>query len=474
MKPGFFEVLSQEEIIKIDQESKRILEESGVRVLNNSALELLENIGCKVDRKISRVYIPSSIIQKAVSSIPEKFYLYGRDNNNKIELGGDNVYFGPGGFAVFVEDLYSGKRRRALRQDLIEHLKVSDALPGCEFNHVNVMPSDLPDNTADLYMWADALIYQTKPIMSENYSAKSVDILVEMGSALRGSSEALISKPNICLDVCVLSPLTHDTRQVDLLLAGARYGLPISIESGPIAGASCPVTLASCVSQANAEILSAIVITYAVKPGTPILYGSWGRHMDMRFGSVTMGGPEFGLLKVCTAQMGRFYKIPTRGGGVLTDSLISDTQCGYEKMITSLIPALGGINYISGMGLNETENMQSLPQLVIDDEIVSMVKRILRGIEVSPDHLATDLIIDIGPGGNFLSSKHTNRYFKSEFFFPGISNRMVFDKWYAAGSKTVKEKAAEKVKNLLKNSPEDLLDTKIVREIYKKIPGNII
>ena len=196
--------------------------------------------------------------------------------------------------------------------------------------------------------------------------------------------------------------------------------------------------------------------------------------MDMRFGNVTMGGPEFALLKVCAAQMGRFYKIPTRGGGVLTDSLISDTQCGYEKMITSLIPALGGINYISGMGLNETENMQSLSQLVIDDEIVSMVKRILRGIEVSPDHLATDLIIDIGPGGSFLSSEHTNRYFKSEFFFPDISNRMVFEKWSALGSKTVKEKAAERVKDLLKNSPEDLLDSKIIKEIYKKIPGNIM
>ena len=248
-----------------------------------------------------------------------------------------------------------------------------------------------------------------------------------MASILRGSKEELISKPNICLDVCVVSPLTHDSRQADLLMIGAEYGLPISIESGPIAGASSPVTLASCVALASAEILSAIVITYAVKPGTPILYGSWGRHLDMRFGNVTMGGPEFGLLKICIAQMGRYYKIPTRGGGILTDSLISDSQSGYEKMLTTLIPALGGINYISGMGFNETENIQSLSQLVIDDEIVSMVKRIIRGVEIDTEHLATDLIIDIGPGGNFLKYlDHTNRHYKSEFFYPDISNRMVY------------------------------------------------
>jgi trimethylamine---corrinoid protein Co-methyltransferase len=470
MKTNFTEVLSQDEIIKIDQESMRILEESGVRVLHQGGLELLESIGCKVDMKLSRVYIPSSIVKKAVNSIPEKFSLYGRDTLNKIELGGDNVCFGPGGFAVFAEDLNTGKRRRAIRQDLIDHLKVSDALPGCEFNHVNVFPSDLPIETADLYMWADSLVYQTKPIMSENFSSKSVENLLKMGMVLRGSLEELIQKPNICLDVCILSPLSHDTRQVDLLLTGAKYGLPISIESGPIAGASCPVTLASLLSQSNAEVLSAIVITYAVKPGAKILYGSWGRHLDMRLGNVTMGGPEFAILKVCTAQMGRFYKVPTRGGGSLTDSLISDAQSGYEKMLTTLIPALGGVNYISGMGLNETENLQSLPQLVIDDEIVSMVKKVIKGIVVDYDHLATELIISTGPGGSFLNTDHTNKYFKKEYFYPDISNRDMYENWFAKGAKSVKTMAIEKVKKLISNSPENLLDPKIIKEIYNLIP----
>ncbi len=466
MKPKFFEVLSQEEINRIDNESRRILEECGVRVLHNECLDLLEGLGCTVDRASSIVRIPSNVVQKAIETTPSKFSIYGRDPSFRIDLGGDNVYFGPGGFAVFAEDIDTGKRRRALRKDVIEHLRISDVLSTCEFNHVNVFPSDVPGNVADLYLWADALIYQTKPIMSENYSRSSVDALVEMGTIFRGSKKALAEKPHVCLDVCVVSPLTHDTRQVELLLAGAKYGLPISIESGPVAGGNSPVTMASVVSQANAEILSGIVIVYAAKPGTPVLYGSWGRHLDMRYCTVTMGGPEFSLLKVTTAQMARHYKLPSRGGGVLTDSLISDAQSGYEKMLTALIPAMAGLNYISGMGLNETENCQSLAQLVIDDEIVSMVKRVLQGITVDTEHLATDIIISKGPGGQFIDTEHTLRYFK-EHFEPVVSNRATYERWTDSGSMSVKDRAIEKARNLLSHQPEHTLDLKTVNEVYK-------
>jgi len=405
-------------------------------------------------------------VEKAVDSVPEAFSLYGRDASYRIDLGGDNVYFGPGGFAVFVEDLDTGERRVAVRKDLIEHLRVSDTLPSCEFNHVNVNASDVPEKTADLQVWADALIYQTKPIMSENYSAESVDALVAMGTILRGSQKGLIEKPLVCLDICTLSPLTHAPRQVDLLLAGARYGLPMSIESGPIGGANAPVALAGVASQANVEILSAIVITYAAKPGAPVLYGSWGRHLDMKYGLVTMGGPEFALLKITTAQMARFYKMPSRGGGILSDSLISDTQSGYEKMLTTLVPAIAGVHYISGMGLNETENCQSLAQLVIDDELVSMVKRVLRGIEVDRDHLATDLIMSMGPGGQSLDSAHTVRFFRQELFDPTISNRDAYEGWSSRGSKSVRDRAADKARDILSQRPEHSLDSDTVNQLY--------
>jgi trimethylamine--corrinoid protein Co-methyltransferase len=270
----------------------------------------------------------------------------------------------------------------------------------------------------------------------------------------------------------VVSPLTHETRQVDLLLSGARYGLPISINAGPIAGGTSPVTLAAVVSQANAELLSALVVTFAGaqdqgRPMPPVLYGSWGRHMDMRYGTVTMGGPEFCLLKVCTAQMGRFYGLPTRGGGALSDSLLSDAQSGYEKMLTTAVPALAGLNYISGMGLNESENQQSLAQLVIDDEIVGMVRRLLGGVVVDDEHLATDLIKETGPDGNFLDSDHTLLFFREELFDPVISNRMKYERWQDKGSLTVHRRALGRAKQILQeHHPDQDFDKKMAREIY--------
>jgi len=466
MKAPLFEILSQHEMMLIDSESKRILEECGVRIVHEEGLDLLQRAGCLVSRDTHMVRMPANVVEKALDATPDSFSLYGRDPAFRLDLGGDNVYFGPGGFAVFAEDLETGERRYATRKDCIDHLRLSDALPTCEFNHINVNPSDVPKKNADLYMWADALIYQTKPMMSENFGRKSVEALVEMGKVIRGSQEALMKQPLVCLDVCCLSPLQQDARQVDLLLAGARYGLPMSIESGPIGGGTAPVTLAAVACQANAEVLSAIVIAYAAKPGTPILYGSWGRHLDMRYGLVTMGGPEYALLKTTTAQMGRYYNLPTRGGGVLTDSLISDAQAGYEKMLTTILPAISGLNYISGMGLNETENCFSAAQLVIDDEIVSMVKRVLRGIQVDRDHLAADLIICTGPGGQFLDSDHTYNYFKKELFHPSISNRASYDRWSNSGSRSIREVAAEKAREILSRTPQHTLKPELAEALY--------
>jgi trimethylamine--corrinoid protein Co-methyltransferase len=443
---------------RIDAASKKILEQCGVSVCHSECLDLLERAGCAVDRSTGIARIPRSVVDKAVSACPSCVSLYGRDPDNRIDVGGDNVYFGPGGFAVFAEDLRTGERRYATRQDLIDNLRLSDALPGCEFNHVNVNPSDVEKKRADLHMWADALTFQGKPIMSENSGSRSVEVLVAMGALIRGSVPSFIEKPMICLDICCVSPLKHDPRQVELMMAGARWGLPMSIESGPIGGGTAPVTLAGIASQANAEILSAIVITCAVKPGAPVIYGSWGRHLDMRSGMLSMGGPEFALLKITTAQMGRHYGLPTRGGGVLSDSMISDSQSGYEKMLTTVVPALAGVNYISGMGLNETENCFSAAQLVMDDEIVAVTKRMLRGVEVDEPRLATDLIIATGPGGQFLDSEHTISFFRTELFDPSISNRQSYDRWSDRGKKSTRTLAAEKAEDLLAQPPLNALE----------------
>jgi len=448
MIPMNFCLLSDSEIKKIDEQARMILEKTGVRVFHEGALAELESHGCSVDRQSKIVKIPGQLVQDAIDATPPVFSLYGTDPSFKIDLGGDNVHFGPGGFAIFAEDL-NGKRHVATREDLLNTLRLSEAMDTVTFNHVNVNASDLPKSVSDLYMWADSFTYQSKPIMNENFSRRSVEAVIEMGAVISGSKEAFLEKPFACLDVCVISPLTHDDRQVELLHLAAEYGIPVSINSGPIGGASAPVTLAGIATQANAELLSAIVIGYCKKPGSKVLYGSWGRHLDMRTTLVTMGGPEYAMLKTTTAQMGRYYGIPTRGGGALSDSLIPDAQAGYEKMITTLIPALSRVNYISGMGLNETENCFSPAQLVIDDEVVQLVNRVLRGIETDDKDIASDVIMDVGPGGEYLSHEHTLANFRDAVMFPELSNRGTYANWEKNGSKSLKTRAFEKAREIL-------------------------
>jgi trimethylamine--corrinoid protein Co-methyltransferase len=314
--------------------------------------------------------------------------------------------------------------------------------------------------------------------MNENFSWRSSQALLEMGAVIRGSEKGFLEKPCACLDVCVVSPLTHDRRQVELLLFAAEYGLPVSINAGAIGGASAPITLAAIATQVNAELLSAIVICYCKKPGAKVLYGSWGRHIDMRTTLVTMGGPEYAMLKTTTAQMGRYYGIPSRGGGVLSDSLVSDAQSGFEKMITTLIPALSRVNYISGMGLNETENCFSPAQLIIDDEIVAMVQRVLLGITVDTNSLAIDTIMEVGPGGQFLDHQHTFDNYRGDFFFPKLSNRGTYADWAKKGGKDIRDRAYEKARDMLakpmvpaigQDKADELL--KIVGSVQRELEG---
>ena len=466
MIPINFSLLNEDEMRQIDDQARMILEKTGVRVLHEESLRLLESFGCAIDNTGKIAHIPGQLVQDALDATPSEFSLYGIDTSFKIDLGGDNVHFGPGGFAIFAEDL-NGTRHVATREDLLNTLRLSDELDTVTFNHVNVNASDLPKSVSDLYVWADSFTYQSKPIMNENFSWRSVLALLDMGEVIRGSKEAFLEKPCACLDVCVVSPLTHNERQVDLLHFAAEYGLPVSINSGPIGGASSPITLAAIATQANVELLSAIVICYCKKPGAKVLYGSWGRHLDMRTTLVTMGGPEYAMLKTTTAQMGRYYGVPTRGGGALSDSLVPDAQAGYEKMLTTLIPALSRVNYISGMGLNETENCFSPAQLIIDDEVVAMVQRVLRGIETDVKDMGVDAIMDVGPGGEFLSHQHTLDNFKDAVLYPKISNRGTYVDWEKRGGKGLGDRAMDIAREMLAKPVRPVIEQKKADELVQ-------
>lgn len=244
-----------------------------------------------------------------------------------------------------------------------------------------------------------------------------------------------------------------------------------------MAGATGPATLTGLLTQQNAEVLSGIVISQLVNLGTPVMYGNVSSIMDIKTGIIALGAIEAGLINLAWAQMSRYYGIPCRGTAGNTDSKISDVQSGYEKALGLLLVALGGTDFVfDAAGSVNSSLAFSYEQMVIDSEILGMVLRAIEGIEVSKGTLAVDLIGEAGPGGHYLSKKHTLEWFRKEHFIPKISDRNPREKWENAGSKDLRVVARERVKDILdSHQPESLDDDvreeleKIVKEVQKKI-----
>jgi trimethylamine--corrinoid protein Co-methyltransferase len=249
----------------------------------------------------------------------------------------------------------------------------------------------------------------------------------------------------------MVSPLHLDTSVTDILLEWCTHGLPVVLSSAPMAGSTSPVTLAGALVQLNAEQLSGVVLTQLVQAGAPVLAGYIPGVADMRSGGYLGGAIEFGMMQAAAAQMAHFYGVPIYGSGGMSDSKVPDAQAGYEKMATLLLAAMGGCNYIHhALGMVTNMNAVSLEQMVIDDDIVGMVMRVLRGIVSTDDMLAVEAIDRVGPGGHYLMDAHTLHFMRSELFHPELADRQIRASWEAAGKRDIRDRALARVEKLLR------------------------
>ena len=241
-----------------------------------------------------------------------------------------------------------------------------------------------------------------------------------------------------------VSPLKHMETGLKILVACARYGLPVII--GPIvqAGATGPATLAGTLALENAEILTAIVLVQALGPGVPVCYGGVPHIMDMRSSQISFGSPEQGLMAVAMTQMAHRYGLPAYINVGLSDSKRLDPQSGLERGVTLLMGALAGADTFGHMGILGADQAASLEQLVVDDEMASYIKRILRGFSVGEEALAVDVVREVGIGGSFLSHAHTRDHFRHEMWFPDLSDRRRWDEWWRDGARTTADSSRER------------------------------
>lgn len=447
---GQYQPLTQAQIQQIHETSLKVLARTGVCVENERALAAYRQGGARISGH--RVTITAEMVSAALEMAPSRVLLAGRDPAQDVTLEGRRVYAGTGGSPTRVLDPGAAAVRPGTLQDLADLVRLADALPHCDFIVVPLHPTDVPEEHVPVNRFHTCLRGSTKHVMGGVGSVAGARQVIEMGSMIAGGPDALRRRPIVsAITSWMVSPLHLDTAVTDILIEWCGQGLPVALSSAPMAGSTSPVTLAGTLAQLNAEQLSGVVLTQLVRPGTPVLAGYIPGVADMRSGGYLGGAVEFGMMQAAAAQMAHFYRLPIYGSGGMTDSKLPDAQAGYEKMATLLLAAMGGCNYIHhAIGMVTNMNAASLEQAVIDDEIVGMAMRALRGVSVTEETLAAVAIDRVGPGGHYLMDPHTVQFMRSELFHPLLADRQNRAAWEAAGSADTRARASARAARLLR------------------------
>jgi len=463
---GKVRILSKSALREIDRAARAILSKTGIHVGDAKIREMLAGAGASVSAD-DRVRLSEGIIDDALAATPDRVVLYGRGEAPTLDLGGVRVHLGTGGAAIRILDLESGHPREPRLSDLADIAWLVEHLDNIHFFLRPVVARDVPQESLDLWKFYTCLANTTKHVMGSASSPETARDAIELASIVAGGEEALVERPIISFVTSwMVSPLTLDDRATNVLAAVTERGIPVALSSAPIAGSTAPATLAGLLAQVHAEQLSGIVLAQSIRRGAPVLYGPVPAIADFHTMGYAGGAIESALLNAACAQLAHLIRVPIYSDAGLTDSKAPDAQAGYEKGMNILLLALAGGNYIHhAAGMLESMLAVAYEQYVIDNEINGMALRALRGIDVSAETLAEDVIDVVGPGGNFLTQPHTLRYIRtSEYFAPTLSDRRGRAAWEAAGSPEARERAKSIAKGILARERKDFIPPDVDRQ----------
>ena len=463
-----YELLTNEQVEQVHETALQILTQIGVEFGYPPALAVLKKGGAIVDG--ARVFFPPRFVEEQIRKAPAEFTLFARNPKYDVVIGGNNMVFTPGYGAPFVTDLDHGRRKGTLK-DFERFVKLTGASSNQDIcSGMVIEPSDMPLETRYAQTLYTAMKYSDKCFMGSAMGEQGARDSIRMASILFGSEAQLAEKPRLISILCSLSPLKYDDRMLGALMEYAKAGQPQLISSLAIAGETGPVTLAGNLALQTAEILAGIVLTQLVREGAPVIFSGSSSNAEMRSGALSIGSPEMAMNTAATAQMARYYNLPSRSGGAVCDAKVPDAQAAYESMMSLSMAQVSGVNFVlHSAGILESYNCMSYEKFIIDDEMCGIVKRIKRGYEVNEDTLGLDVIKEAGPGGHFIDKDHTFEHFRTEFYQPQLSNRDDFDSWQASGSPQSVEAAGKKYKKILETYETPELPADVNRDLQKYI-----
>ena len=455
-------IMSQDEIESIHHASLDVLENVGMKILHEDARKVLKKAGLDVDESTQMVYFDRDLVSKKILEPPKEFTLRARNPKRDIKIGGNHIVFSAVGGPAYCSDLDKGRRRGSF-EDLQNYMKIIQSLNiihqegGMSFETIELPPET---RYLDLYLAQFQLL--DKNCQSYPMGAERTRDCIDMHCiALECTREELAINPSVMGVINTNSPMQLDTPMSEAAIELASSAQVTCITPFTLSGAMAPIKQAGTLVQQNAEVLALVTLTQLVRPGAPIMYGSFSSNVDMRSGSPAFGTPEYIRSTIASGQLARFYGFPYRSSNTNASNAV-DAQAVYESSMSLWATVMSHANLVNhAAGWLESGLTASFEKLIIDAEMLQIMSETLKPIEINSENLGVETIKSVGPGGHFFATDQTLDHYATEFYTPMISDWNNFENWEKNGSITTIQRANKAWKTLLKEYQQPKLDPSV-------------
>ena len=482
MSGGQYLPLSEAEVLKIHHAALDVLEQIGFCEAIPSCLEIVTGGGGTLTDE-GRLLFPRAMVEDALAVAGRHFPLYAQDPRHDLEPWDKKVHFGTAGAAVHMVDSETGEYRESLLTDLYDVARLVDVLDNIHFFQRSLVPRDMIEpRDLDFNTCYASVMGTSKHVGSSWVDPAHFDESMEMLHLIAGGEAKWRERPFVSMSATfVVPPLKFAEDACRCLEAGVRAGMPVLLLAAGQAGATSPAALPGAVVLEVAEVLAALVYVNLIVPGHPAIFGAWPFVSDLRTGAMSGGSGEQAVLMAACAQMAHFYDLPGSIAAGMTDSKVPDAQSGYEKGYTQALAGLAGGNLIyESAGMHASLLGCCLESFVIDNDSIGSVLRTVRGMEVTDESLSVDAIreVCIGGPGHFLGHSQTLELMERDYSYPEIGDRTSPKEWVELGSPDIRQRAREKVHEILaSNYPthiDEALDAKIRERFNVKLPRELM
>ncbi len=473
---GQYRPLSESDMENVHGAALEILATIGIGDWTQDLLDVVLPKGCHLNEH-NRLCFPNALMEDIIAGAAKSFVVHARGSRagkDDIECSGNKVHFATSGSAVTTFEPETRTYRASVLKDVYDFTRVTDKLDNIHMVGDTVVPTDVTDDLEHDLNIPYAMIAATeKPLCFAFRSANSVKPAIEMFDMVLGGEGRFKEKPFAIFGGCpIVSPLRFGLENLQVMMEASRMGLTSDLAVAPQSGATAPAPLAGILAQVVAETLACLAVVNLINPGCAMAFAAWPFITDLRTGSFTGGSGEEALLSAASIQMGNYYDLPNSVAAGMTDSKIPDVQHGFEKGITLVLAAMAGANRVcEASGMMGSLMGCSFESLVIDNEILGMVLRATRGIEISDETLSVDVIREsvINPG-HFLGHEQTLGYIETEYLYPDLSDRGPSATWEQEGSLDLYERSRDVVNKILATHKPYFIDPVVDQAIRAKFP----